>query len=320
VFYVDTKEYEIKSKISALLAQSVGGYRYGMPHCLLWGFKGFSKPDSLIKQLYFKYIVNEKRFDALGLDEEEIKNAISAIKKCGYVRGYTSTVESVAKYILNNNIKVKAKSVVLEAENVDDRRELISNAFNCDVYSHYGCREFGALATECSEHNGLHINTDNVFLEIGDNKEILVTSFINKGTIFIRYKIDDIADEIIWTKCRCGDARPRLINLRGRISDMFIKRDGTQVYGDIITRSVLPVNSKAIEQFKLIQLDYERFELLLVVKNERLADIEAKSIIKNLKGLMPVEQVNVFYVNDISKTPSGKSQYIKSLVMTYLGY
>ena len=98
-----------------------------------------------------------------------------------------------------------------EAERLDEfRREAIERAFRTKVFNYYGCREFGTIAVECGEHNGLHMNFEQLYAEIAEDRRALVTSFMNLGTVFIRYEIGDSAEGVLAEACRCGRHSHRL--------------------------------------------------------------------------------------------------------------
>ena len=57
-------------------------------------------------------------------------------------------------------------SIITSAETLYDyQRDFIESVFGCKIFNRYGCREFGHIACECEEHNGLHINMEHLNIE-----------------------------------------------------------------------------------------------------------------------------------------------------------
>jgi len=50
--------------------------------------------------------------------------------------------------------------VLLEPE-----RKVIEEVFGCRVTNRYGCEEVGLIASECEQHQGLHLNVDHLVVE-----------------------------------------------------------------------------------------------------------------------------------------------------------
>lgn len=105
-------------------------------------------------------------------------------------------------------------------------RRFLTETFKCEVYDRYGLEEIGIVGVECKEHDGFHINTESVLVEITDDSyvpvtqgtegKIIATDLYNFGMPFIRYDTGDkgrISDE----PCACGLRSPRLW-LEGRYS------------------------------------------------------------------------------------------------------
>lgn len=107
-------------------------------------------------------------------------------------------------------------------------RDIVKKKFDLELFETYGAVEFGWLAFECNEHCGLHMTTNNMYLEIvdeegeqvsaGEQGEIIVTGLYNRAMPLIRYRIGDLgipSDE----KCPCGRSWPLIKSIEGRIND-----------------------------------------------------------------------------------------------------
>jgi phenylacetate-CoA ligase len=232
-------------------------------------------------------------------------------QKPTFFKGYATSLAEVARYMTYNGVDLgyPVRAVFSEAERLDEfRREAIERAFRTKVFNYYGCREFGTIAVECREHNGLHMNFEQLYAEIAEDSRVLVTSFMNLGTVFIRYEIGDSAEGVLAEACSCGRNSHRLQRILGRQSDNFISPDGTVVHGEYVTH--LFYSSKAIEQFQMIQHRPTKFTLNVVVKDAETARNELREISSRLSEHFksPLD-ITVHIVPEIAKTRTGKQKF-----------
>ncbi len=105
-------------------------------------------------------------------------------------------------------------------------REFVSETLGCEIYDRYGLEEIGVVGVECAEHDGFHIHTESLILEITDDSyvsvqngtegRIVITDLFNYGMPFIRYDTGD-RGSVSYEPCACGLRSPRLW-LKGRYS------------------------------------------------------------------------------------------------------
>lgn len=137
--------------------------------------------------------------------------------------------------ILKNNCTVE--KLVYFGEGLDDSIiKYLKNSFNIECYSFYGSTDVGWLGAECEEHDGIHLFTDSVLVNIEDRVElekspfencdrqviegeISFTSLFQVGKPNLRYKN---GDKVIYTEkeCSCGRTSPR-IKVLGRSAENF---------------------------------------------------------------------------------------------------
>ena len=142
-----------------------------------------------------------------------------------------------------NKTSVKAAICIGEPIREDDLQlnilgKRIQQDWNIELYSTYASTEMAAAFTECSAHNGGHLNEDLIHLEVldengdevasGESGEIVITTLGIKGTPLLRYKTGDVA-KVYREKCGCGRTSPRLGPILGRKNQM-IKFKGTTIY------------------------------------------------------------------------------------------
>ncbi|MDF3028111.1 MAG: AMP-dependent synthetase and ligase [Fluviicola sp.] len=122
------------------------------------------------------------------------------------------------------------------SENVLAKR--IHADWNIELFSTYASTEMGAAFTECTAHQGGHLNEDLIYLEVlddegnevahGEKGEIVVSTLNTEGTPLIRYKTGDVA-RIYRETCSCGRTSPRVGPILGRKNQM-IKFKGTTIF------------------------------------------------------------------------------------------
>jgi len=237
------------------------------------------------------------------------------------IRGYAASLFEVCRYAASKNLPLYSpKAVVSSAEALtDEMRQVIESGFNTTVYNFYGSREAAGLIGECSE-GSMHIfsflqhlevlNDDNQAVKNGEEGRVVVTNLHNYSMPLIRYEIGDMAiqgDEV----CPCGSILPTLKKVTGRVTDHFVTNNETLIHGEYFTH--LFYFRDAIKRFQVIQEDYDRIKILLVLSNG-LSETEKEDIEHKIR--LAIGQCTVIWeiVDDIPKSPSGKYLYTKSLV------
>ncbi len=153
------------------------------------------------------------------------------------LEGVTSFLVHLARLVERENIATNIQGIITFGEHVTPpERELLEKVFRTSVFRYYASQEIGAIAQECEYHNGLHINSEWLRVEIVDEEnqavslgttgKVLITTFENKVMPFIRYEIGDRA-RFIRGACRCGRMLPR-IEFEGRLKDTIVLPDGRE--------------------------------------------------------------------------------------------
>jgi phenylacetate-CoA ligase len=109
----------------------------------------------------------------------------------------------------------------------------IEAAFGGNLREHYGSREMGPMAFDCSHACGLHLLMNQHCIEVvrdgrpvadGEIGKVIVTDLNNLSMPIVRYEIGDLA-RIDLSPCACGRTTPR-IHLEGRVEDAFVTGEG----------------------------------------------------------------------------------------------
>jgi phenylacetate-CoA ligase len=159
-----------------------------------------------------------------------------------------SFIHTLIEYAKQNEIDYKNSSVkkiicIGEPIRQDDfslnqiGNKIISD-WEVELISTYASTEMGAAFTECSSHNGGHLQEDLIYLEVvdetgklvksGESGEVVVTTLDVEGMPLIRFKTGDICT-VHFEKCSCGNSSTRLGPVLGR-KEQMIKSKGTTIF------------------------------------------------------------------------------------------
>lgn len=287
---------------------------------------GFKFSHKIAEFTHPRHIVNKslRLTNSLGILRKHrisiFKPVETHIKKINQIKpdiieGYPSTLKLIA---LQDKGIYQPKKIFTTSESIsDENRKIIKEKFKCDVIDFYGCTEIPRIAWECSEHEGYHIDADEVILELvnsPNNKnegEILVTTLYNYCMPLIRYKVGDYG--IRKNKpCSCGRGLPLIKRIEGRTDDFITLPDGKKVSPRCIN---LLDEIKGIKDYRTIQKEKNLF-LVQIVKNKQFSKktlLLAKKQIK--KGCLGMDvKVKFQFLDEIPKDPSGKIRTVISEV------
>lgn len=213
------------------------------------------------------------------------------------------------------------RSIIVSAETLyPDWRVAIEQTFGVPVYNRYGGRDTKFIAQECSVHHGLHIASENCYLEVvrnghrvnpGELGEIVITRFDNWVMPFIRYQTGDLgvpSDR----HCECGRGLPLLESVDGRIQDALQTADGKIITGLFFAH--LLKDFSEIKTFQVHQLAVDRLKFLLVL--EPAGYFGSKDRIDEIIHSYMGSEVKIDYEfrDQIPLTPSGK----RRITISYL--
>ena len=181
--------------------------------------------------------------DNSNLTEERLKTIINIIRanKIKFVRGYMTTLDFIADYLIKYNITLSSKPLFISVGELltESLRKKIVYDLKCNIVSQYATEENGIFGTSLVNKEGttIKLNRANCIIEIlkldsdqpakdGEIGRIVVTALINHAMPLIRYDTGDLAA----VGNRCADGYPSLlINLSGRKTDLITRVDGSYV-------------------------------------------------------------------------------------------
>ncbi|MCX8022635.1 MAG: hypothetical protein N2745_07670 [Syntrophorhabdaceae bacterium] len=297
--------------------------KYELGHTLakLWG-----NENDLLQSvnLYGKLkavMDNETALNFYDLSEERLKGYVAFIKKKRprIWKGFSSAVYTFMRDTKRHNEEIPLpEAVIITSDRIEEaQRKELNEFFNNRVFDEYGCREFSILGFECEAHKGIHVGMENAIIEIvpGNNEsgygEVVVTSLINWGMPFIRYRLGD-SSIFAEGDCPCGRKLPRLKSIGGRIADFVVTKSRKLIYGDFFAH--LLYGTKGIEHYRVIQEEAGRV-IVLLEKNEFYSEEETKRVLSQFEEMVKDDlEIEILFVDKIEMHASGKRRSVISKI------
>jgi phenylacetate-CoA ligase len=323
-FYYDQDRADSRSA-ATLRHDRWTGWDIGERRAMLWGAPQDIRPRGFKAKLRTRLISRTLTLDASALDEAAM--AQFAAKLLRYrpriLLAYANTLGLFARYVQAENIRgITADGIITSAEVLtQENRELIERTFGCRVFNRYGCREFAVIASECSVHQGMHVNADNLLVETvngegpctGSDGEIVITDLRNFAMPMIRYRIKDVG-RLIPASCRCSRGLPLLELSGGRVTDFLTATNGRKVSGVVLATYVI-TRVPGIEQVQFVQSQPGAITLNLV-KGQGWSDGSTLGplLAKAREFLGADMRFDVAYRDRIPQEKSGKYRFAVSTI------
>lgn len=310
-----------------LRAYGWAGYELGKKCALLWEIYPYKSTIENFTRTLTHLLERIVVFNALEISVDKLPLFAKRLESFqgGFIRGYPTAIYLLARFIeREGKPKIRPKAIITSGEQLYDfQRELYLKVFECETYSHYGSNEAHAIASECSEHSGYHISAENTVVEIvndegrpvpvGEEGRILVTNLHNYAMTFIRYETGDVG--VISNKaCPCGRGLPLLAAVNGRTADVIFTKSGRRIPGSALPWGFLA--SLGVEQFQIVQENYEKVVIKLIIDREyprdRVDEI-IKEVLRRFRSMFGEDiDVAVELVDQILPTSSGKTRFVIS--------
>ncbi len=202
-----------------------GGYKFRDEMAIIRSYSP-KKGEPLIK---IDKLRNFTYYSPFHLNDENIECYFRVMiqRKTKVLRGYPSSILTIAKFAKKYNIKLDNLKLILTASEVlsETDRSFIEEVFNTKISNHYGLAEVCVMMGDCNKHNGLHnydeygyvefIPTENIY-----KSKIIGTNLHNFAMPLIRYDTGDVAEHLE-EDCVCGRSLNNVKNIIGR-SDLNI--------------------------------------------------------------------------------------------------
>jgi len=220
-----------------------------------------------------------------------------------------------------NSLRIIAPNLVFtQAEMLTEgHRKMVEDCWNISPNDTYGSREFPRIAFECSEHQGLHVITDYLILELirdgepvgpDETGKTVVTSLYHSAMPFIRYDLGDLAS-LTSDKCVCGRGWPLLKKIEGRSMYVATLPSGKKITFGANISALL----RTVDSVKRFQVTFQQNRKRVVVKlvcAEKMSRKDEEKIKQQTVDRTKIAFLNekidihVEFVDAITPQPSGK--------------
>lgn len=299
------------------------GYKPGLQSAYLWQARQDMIELKGFKQKLLNTLVHRNLFLAGSpLDDLIMEKYYQMLKVLSpkLLQAYPGPLEIFSQFLLDNGYHLDIPAVSSTAEPLYDRQSrLIEKVFGGKPFNWYGAREAGRIASECKEHDGMHINAYGLYLEINQVSygekgfgSIILSDLWNIGMPMLRYEIGDVG--IMTDKpCPCGCKLPRLMDMYGRVNDTFINSKGQKIPGVWFPNQFVR-SCDEIKQMQVLQHAITVFELR-IVKADKFSEETVRWLEDKLDEFMQEKNSVTFtYVSEIQKEKSGKVRFCKNLM------
>ena len=205
-----------------------------------------------------------------------------------------------------------------------NQRGVIEKWFGGKFWDDYGSAEFGSMACECDQHDGLHVFEDMFVVEVVDDAGqpvpdgvsgwILVTDLMNHAMPLIRYCIGDVGF-IDSTPCDCGRTSPRL-TVQGRAHDVLVSGSGTwKTHDDVVDfcESFPGVDSCVVEC-----RGSEKYTLTVIPSRQE--PFQKEELTKAFSDWIGIQaRVSVRTVSTIHSEAGGKFRFVRGNLVSTRG-
>lgn len=289
------------------------GWNLGEIRAAVWG----NPPQPRLRQKIRNALLERTFYlDTLRMDEAMMRHfaALVLAKRPSLLWGHAHSLYLLACFWETQSYPrpelkgVLSTAMVLHAY----ERERIETVFGAPLFDRYGCEEVSLIASECEAHEGLHVNSDSLVVEV-DRRDgepaghVLVTDLRNRGMPFIRYEVGDRA---LWhdRPCSCGRTYPLLRGVMGRVADYLVTPHGELVSGISLTENFATLIA-GVQQVQIVQ--DERTHLLIRVvpgaEFEAQGRQETAELVRQRFG--PEMTFEIELVERIPQEPSGKYRF-----------
>jgi phenylacetate-CoA ligase len=306
--------------VMEVMVRHVAGVAQSMPRAMMGG-RPIVRGQAL-KPPYWRF---NRRWRQLYLSSYHVsaRNAphyAAALHKyrSEWMTGYGSAIAALAESALTAGIDpIGMRAVIVSGDTLlPGMRRSIEEFFRCKCFDHYGQSEGVAMAMECPSGR-MHVIPELGIVEIlrddgspcrpGETGEIVATGLMNDAMPLLRYRLGDYAAWADDQACPCGNRRPAILRVEGRVDDYLVTEDGRKVGRLAAFRRSPSVHSAQIVQ------DRPGRAWLLVRPGNGYSSRDALAIREDILERVGKFDIEVYEVPEIPKTPQGKNKLVVSL-------
>ena len=318
VVFLQDKAFYARSVIAAkFIYNEILGKNAGDAEINLWGsVRDIDRGSLGAKQSIINFVYNRRFQNYFLVDDAKLKQFVDQINRHKPVSmwAYVESIDLLAKFIRKHDLRVHSPKFIVSTAGTlhNGIRDTVQGVFRCPVYNQYGSREFGAIAFELQDQDGLRGLPYLNHAEIVDGK-IVVSSLTNYSMPLLRYEIGDTAEP--WTGPQNPEfgCRHKVFKaVTGRVHSHFKTINGKLVHGLFFTHQFYFLDW--VTQFQVVQESLDCIVCHLVPSDEPVqADMER--IRTKIRGAMGAScNVEFLFTDRITPTLGGKHLYTISKV------
>ena len=170
---------------------------------------------------------------------------------------------------------MQPRVVITSAEMLQPQlAQRIDDELDAERFNFYGTVETGRIACECSAHQGLHINSDQLIVEFlrngqpvppGELGSVVVTALNAYGSPLIRYELGDFG-RLLADPCTCASSFPLMGPPEGKTYELLVMPSGREIISYVASYWVEETSPGT--HFRIIQHRPDHLEVLFVNKEE----------------------------------------------------
>lgn len=321
LFYSDLDGLAIRNAHAARM-RSWAGFAEGQKIAIIWGADRDIPDMKWAARQYIHHIARQRWLNAYNVSGEKMEEFAHLLIRWQprFILSYASSLFTFASFLKENGLdRIRPAAMETSAEKLFDyERALIEDVFRCKVHNAYGSREVPCIAYECEKHTGLHVLSDNVFIELlhdgqpakpDEDGEVIVTALWRRAMPLIRYRNGDLAR---WgdDSCPCGRPFPLLSEILGRCNDVLRTPSGKLVHGAYFNHLFFHV--PGVRRFQVHQKSMDEVVIKVISEAALPETVTAPLLAKVSVHLGAGVRVSLQRVDDIALTPTGKHRYILS--------
>ncbi len=285
---------------------------------------GFGPRDSLKNALSW-WPTKQVYLDAGLMGPETMAEFLSTVQRIRprLIEGYVGSMLELADYVEARGLSLPQPAAVATtaAPLPASARNRLESVFKAPVYDEYRGSEFGWMAGECREQNGLHIFADARLIEVVDEQgnplpageigDLVITDLTNRVFPLIRYRNGD-RGSLLDHPCPCGVTLPLMAQPDGRTTDLLRLPSGRTLGHRLM--GMFGSNPDSVRLFQIHQSADFSITVRVVKGDEAGAEANIESAVAALRSRMGDEvPVRLEYVDSLPFS-RGKVKYVISEV------
>jgi phenylacetate-CoA ligase len=317
-------DYLVSARHATHEQEQMTGYKLGDSIVKLWGDERELLQGAQTKKArLFNVIKNQTFMNAFLMTPERMREYINRLNriKPKLLIAYAQALYELSMFAEAEGLKITGPQAIMTSAGTlyPFMREVIERVTGKKVFNRYGSREVGNIAIECEEHNGMHVASKHVKVEIVDENlqpcppgvegEILVTTLANYSMPLIRYRIGDYG-AFQEGACACGRPGPMLADVVGRVTDAFRTESGKVIPAEYFIHIIgVVLNRGAIRKFQVVQKSLTHV-VVNAVPTDSYTDADGAEIEDKIQAVMGADvRVDIEKMANIPALSSGKYRY-----------